>query len=95
MSVIYIGQSQAKADELDNFRDFLTSIVAPAIRASQGCESYQLFQNHDDPTKFVGIEVWASVEAHQASVKNIPAERIAEFMKLVAGPPTGGYHRIV
>lgn len=66
MSIIYIGQSQAKPEELDNFRNFLTS-----------------------------IEIWTSVEAHRAAVKNIPAENINEFMKLVAAPPSGGYYRIV
>lgn len=95
MSTIYIGQSQAKPDQVDHFRDFLTSVVRPGVQTSDGCESYQLFQSQADPTKFVGIEVWASVEAHQASVKNIPAESIGEFMKLVAGPPSGGYYRVV
>lgn len=95
MSIIYIGQSQAKPEELDNFRNFLTSVVMPGVQTSEGCESYQLFQSQDDPTKFVGIEIWTSVEAHRAAVKNIPAENINEFMKLVAAPPSGGYYRIV
>jgi quinol monooxygenase YgiN len=65
----------------------------PAIQAAEGCESYQLFQSQDDPTKFIGIETWTSIEAHRASVKKIPTESISEFMKLVAGPPSGGYYR--
>ncbi len=52
-----------------------------------------MLQSQDDPTRFIGIEVWTSVEAHRASIKNIPAESIREFMKLVADPPTGGYYR--
>ena len=95
MSVAYIGQSQSKPDEIDNLRSFLTRTVAPAIKASAGCESYQLFQSQDDPTKFIGIEVWASIEAHRASVKNIPPESINEFMKLVAERPSGGYYQVV
>lgn len=31
MSIIYIGQSQAKPDEIENFRDFLTSVVMPGV----------------------------------------------------------------
>ena len=93
MSIIYIGQSQAKPGEIDNLRNFLTSIVRSAVLASEGCESYQLFQSQADPTQFVGIEVWASIEAHRASINNIPAESIKKFMQLVASPPNGGYYR--
>ena len=92
MSIIYIGQSQAKIGEVDNLRNFLTSVVLPGVQTSAGCESYQLFQSQDDPTKFIGIEVWDSVEAHRASVKNIPAESLGEYMKLVATLPAGGYY---
>lgn len=92
MSIIYIGQSQAKTGEVDNFRNFMASVVMPAVRTSEGCESYQLFQSQADPTKFIGIEVWDSVEAHRASVKNIPAESLGEYMKLVATLPAGGYY---
>jgi hypothetical protein len=52
-------------------------------------------QSQDDPTRFIGIEVWESVDAHRASVKNIPPESIDELRKLVAGPPSGGYYRVV
>jgi hypothetical protein len=37
------------------------------------------------------IEVWDSIEAHQASVKNIPAEAFQGVMKLLAGAPSGEY----
>ena len=92
MSIIYIGQSQAKPDTISELKNFLTSRVAPAITASEGSESYQLFQSREDPTQFIGIEIWASVEAHRASIKNIPAESISEFMTLVASPPSGRYY---
>ncbi len=92
MSIAYIGQSQAKPDAVEDLKNFLTSLVAPAIAASEGCASYRLFQSREDPTQFIGIEVWASIEAHQASIKNIPAESISEFMKLVAVPPSGKYY---
>ena len=95
MSVIYIGQSQAKPAEIDHLRDFLTSIVGPGVRSAEGCDSYQLFQSETDPAQFIGIEVWTSIEAHRASVKNISLDSIADFMKLVAQPSSGGYYRRV
>ena len=95
MSIIYIGQSQAKPDQVEKYRNFIASVIAPAIKASAGSQSYQVYQSQDDPTKFIGMEVWDSVEAHRASVKNIPPESIGEFMRLVATSPSGGYYRVV
>jgi quinol monooxygenase YgiN len=93
VSVTYIGHSQAKPDQIDAFRQFMMTVVIPAVRASAGCESCQMLQSLDDPTKFVVIEVWESVEAHRASVKNITPESIAEYMQLVAAPPMGDHYR--
>jgi quinol monooxygenase YgiN len=95
MSIAYVGQSQAKKGESENLRNFLVSVVSPAVRASAGCESCLVLQSETDPTKFIAIELWAPVEAHRASVKNIPAESIATFMQLVAAPPSGGYYRVL
>jgi quinol monooxygenase YgiN len=95
MSIIYIGQSQAKPDQIEKYRDFLNSVIAPAIKASAGCVSYHVYQSQADPTRFIGMEVWDSVESHRASVKNIPPESIGEFMQLVAEPPGGGYYLAV
>ena len=93
MSVIYIGQSQAKPDTIDELLHLLSSVVVPAVNSSAGCESCRFYQSEDDPTKFLGIEIWASVEAHRAAIKKIPGEAIAGFMKLVASPPGGDYYR--
>jgi len=73
MSISRIGEVQAKPELTGDLRNFLISIM-PIIKSSEGCESVQLYQSQDDATKFIVIEVWDSVESHQASVKNIPAE---------------------
>lgn len=95
MSITYIGQSQAKEGEVEALRDFLASVVAPAVLASEGCESCQVLQSQEDPTKFVVIEVWASIEAHRAAVRNIQPESIARYRELVAAPPSGGHFHAV
>lgn len=92
MSITFIGYSQAKPEEVESLRHFLLSVVQPAVRGSEGNESCQMWQSQDDPTQFVVMEVWASVEAHRASIKNITQEEINEYMKLVGAPPRGGYH---
>jgi hypothetical protein len=37
------------------------------------------------------VEVWESAEAHQASVKNIPPEKLSEIRPLLGSAPEGGY----
>ena len=90
MTIYRIGETQAKPEMTDDLRDFLLSIM-PDIKSSAGCESVSLYQSYDDPTKFTMIEVWDCVESHQASVKNIPSEKLAENRPLLASAPTGNY----
>lgn len=94
MSIHRIGETQAKPETTEALCDFLISIL-PLIKSSQGCESVTLYQSHDDPTKFTIIEVWDSIESHQASVKNIPPEKLAEIRPLLASAPSGGYYELV
>ena len=91
MSVARIGEVQAKEGLIDELREFLISIM-PGIQSSKGCESVQLYQNQEDPSKFIMLEVWDSVESHQASVKNIPAEKLSEIRPLLATSPSGSYY---
>jgi len=90
MSVTRIGEVKAKPELTNDLRDFLISIM-PIIKLSQGCESVTLYQSHDDPTKFTMFEVWDSLESHQASVRNISPELLAEIRPLLASAPSGGY----
>jgi len=94
MSITRIGETQAKAETTEALRDFLISIL-PMINSSQGCESVTLYQSHDDPTKFTIIEVWDSIESHQASVKNIPPEMLTQIRPLLASAPSGSYYEVV
>ena len=94
MSISRIGEFQAKPEFTETLRDFLLSIV-PIIKSSQGCESVTLYQSHENPTKFTMIEVWDSIESHQASVKNIPPEMLGEIRPLLASAPSGSYYDLV
>jgi quinol monooxygenase YgiN len=90
MSVTRINEFQAQPDKADELREFLLSVVA-SMSSLPGCQSSQLLQSHDSPTRFVVIEVWDSVESHQASVQNIPPESFAQVMELLDGRPRGEY----
>ena len=94
MSITRIGETQAKTETTEALRDFLLSIM-PMIKSSQGCESVTLYQSQTDPTQFTMLEVWDSLESHQASVKNIPSEMLGEIRPLLASAPSGGYFNLV
>jgi len=94
MTIHRIGETQAKPETAEALRDFLLSIL-PSIKSSQGCESVRMYQSHDDPTRFTIIEVWDSIESHQASVKNIPPEMLMQIRPLLASAPSGGYFELV
>jgi quinol monooxygenase YgiN len=94
MSISRIGEVQAKPELTEDLREFLISIM-PMIKSSEGCESVQLYQNQNDPPKFMMIEVWDSVESHQASVRNIPPEKLSEIRPLLASSPSGSYYSLV
>ena len=94
MSVARIGETRAKPDTAEALRDFLISIM-PGIKSSQGCESVTLYQSQADPTKFTMIEIWDRVESHQASVRNVPPDMLAEIRPLLASAPSGGYYNLI
>jgi quinol monooxygenase YgiN len=94
MSIARIGIFTGKPGQIDELKDFLYSII-PIIKSAQGCESVQLYQNQEDPTRFTMIEIWDSVEAHQASVKNIPPEKLVEIRPLLGSGPSGSYYELL
>lgn len=94
MSMARIGEVQAKEGLTEELRQFLSSIL-PIIASSEGCESVQLYQSREDASKFIMIEVWERIESHQASVKNIPPEKLSEIRPLLADSPSGGYYELV
>ena len=94
MSVFRIGEVQARPESIQELREFLISIL-PGIKESEGCQSVNLYQSEEDAATFIIIEVWDNVESHQASVNNIPAEKLGEIRPLLATSPSGSYYRLV
>ena len=93
MPITRIGEFQAKPETTETLRDFLLSIM-PRIKSSRGCESVTLYQSIPDPIQFTMLEVWDSLESHQASVKNIPPEMLTGIRPLLASAPSAGYYEL-
>lgn len=91
MSITRINEFRAVSGSSALLRDRI-QLAVPIIEASVGCLSCQLLQSQKDPHHIIVIEVWDSVEAHQASLKNVPPEVFHQTRKLLAAPPTGEYY---
>ena len=92
MRVTRINEFRAKDEKAEALRTFLAPVI-PMIASSAGCLSCQLLQSHENPTRFVVLEVWDSIESHQTAVRDIPDEAFAEVMELLDGAPVGEYYR--
>jgi quinol monooxygenase YgiN len=75
------------ADSMQGELDRLGDIV----RALPGCLGFEMLRDIEDPTRFVFIEKWQSVEAHKAGGKQIPREAFAKLMDALAAPLAGSY----
>jgi quinol monooxygenase YgiN len=91
MTVTRIGEMKARQGQEEALRLFFETVVMPAVGAAAGNQSYYLMQNLADPTRFIFIELWDSVEAHQASARAIDPRQIENVMKLLSSPPRGEY----
>jgi quinol monooxygenase YgiN len=64
-----VARIVAKPESIREVQDILLGFVAPT-RAEQGCVTYELLQNREDPTDFTFVEEWTddpSFEAHHKS----------------------------
>jgi quinol monooxygenase YgiN len=91
MAITRINHFQARTDKAEALRDFLRSIIA-LVEGATGCRSCTLLADQQDPTRFVIVEVWDNVTAHQASVGRIPPGKLQEVQPLLAEPPQGRYY---
>jgi len=84
-AVRVVADIKAKPDKASELRAILGSMVEP-IRNEDGCISYELLENRNDPANFTFLEEWSSDETLQAHLggleKNLP-----KLMGLLAEPP--------
>ena len=92
MTITRINQFEAKAGRRTDLSAFLQSVIS-LIRGSAGCRSVELLEAIEHAERLAIIEVWDSVEAHQAAAKAIPRAKMDEAMALFAAPPSGAYFR--
>lgn len=90
MSILRINEFKANPDSAKALFDFLFNLV-PIIKANKGCIDVKTAAAQDDPTIFLVVETWETIEDHQNSVKSISTEEIKKIMPLLAQTPRGRY----
>ena len=98
MSELFIAVGlKAKQGKEDELRRDLVSVVEPS-RQEEGCLRYELFEDRDDPGRFVFVEHWASLEAqtkhhehgphiqlfHANGARNVEKTEFAQTLKRIA-----------
>ena len=87
MSVKIVLEFEAKADQVDNAKKFLRSVL-PDTRDYEGFESLTLHQSDDDPTRFLIWQQWVSRDHYEAYLAwRVDSGVLSEFVDMLEGEP--------
>lgn len=89
-----VNQFYAADNQAQALKSFFQELV-DYINNSEGCTGCQLLEDEQDSSHFVILEQWQSKAAHQASLRNYPADKMQAAMPLFAKPPVGDYYCLV
>ena len=90
MSITRVNEFVAQAGKAEALGRYLASIV-PLIEAADDCLYCQLLRGFDNPSRFLVIETWESIAAHQLSVQGIDRKEFLREMASLAEPPRAEY----
>ena len=95
MTIRVVAHITAKPDTVDQTRELLMSLIDPT-RAEDGCVTYELLQNNDDPTDFTFVEEWTSDAALDEHLATEHLKRVGEKgAELFAVQPDIRRYRVV
>lgn len=80
----------AKPGEAAALRAALVTLAAN-IQQMEGCLGIDLLRDAGQPERFVFIERWASIDAHQTGGKQLQKAVFARVMAALIGPPEAHY----
>jgi quinol monooxygenase YgiN len=95
MSVVRLGELQARDGQAQALLEYLEQYFVPSIQAAEGCTAYLLLRRQDDPNRILILEVWETQDAHRASAKSIPVHVLEQVRQLLAASPSGAYYDII
>jgi quinol monooxygenase YgiN len=89
-----MGEMRALPGKEAQLHAFIARVIVPALQTTDGCRGCHVWQADGEPGRFLIIEEWDSVAAHQASVKQIDPDDIKAIMELLDDSPAGHYYRV-
>lgn len=92
MSITRVNEFIAQEGRIEELETYLASII-PVIESADGCLYCHLLRGHDNPSRFLLIETWESIAAHQLSVESIDKKEFLSAMLLLAETPRAEYFR--
>lgn len=85
----------AQTDKVAEVREILLGLVE-LTRKEEGCISYELLGNKNDPTDFTFVEVWANQDAINAHFATTYVQSaLAKVPSLVAKAPDIQYYSVL
>jgi quinol monooxygenase YgiN len=90
-----VAHVKARPDTVAEVRTLLSGLIEPT-RNEPGCISYDLLQNHEDPTDFTFVEEWSGAEAFAGHFETPHiVETLPKLEPIVAAPPDIRRYRTV
>jgi len=65
------------------------------VQSLEGSLNVDLFHDTKDPSIFIFIERWESIDAHKAAGSKLPKESLGRVMAVLAQPPEGSYLDVI
>jgi heme oxygenase (mycobilin-producing) len=90
MTVLRHYRMQAAEGRGADLGAVLTALAAK-VGALGGCELVEMFADSDDPSTYIFVEHWRSLDDHKAAGKALGREAFAPVMAVLAQPPEGRY----
>lgn len=90
MTVLRHYRMQAAEGRADDLRAALITL-AGQVSPLDGCEGIEMFADSADPTTFIFIEHWRSIDDHKAAGPALGKDAVAPVMAALAAPPEGRY----
>ena len=86
--LVVIAVARAKPENAHDLGQALREVAGPT-RAQPGCVSFSLYRSAEDPCVIVGLERWASKEAHDRHLQGAHVQKLmSQMMPVLAEPPT-------
>lgn len=91
--IVQIVRATIKPEARDRWFEMLRW-NAPETRAEEGCEAYQVAEDLEAPNSFVVIEMWTSLDAVYAHVRNDFERIMAALGDAFARPPEASFYEV-